>query len=328
MSILKQYKEEHPELAKQKTEKGTTSSVNLPVKCTGYEGEYLLGVRLDTKEDIKIKLMPIEQNTNSKYKRIEISDFENKKSKHHAAPGSAVFIAETCYHVKDNIYNSRWLKIISSDPLQTNVSIFNCSLISFVRGEGDKQNEIIFAKLAFPERVKMINSVEEMESVISSLLNPKNVGSNPFCYVRIKDNETKDIEFVEVQPQRTEREDGLGKKCVEGSESARVFMESNDSKMIRDLIETASDRVSVDIIPGSIVYPGNATKEKMIDAHPNAKKVLNESFYIDSAVEGARPEIGYLNCVFATRKHADGTSYFTYIKPINNYMAATSVKDL
>lgn len=328
MSILKKYKEEHPELAKQKTEKSSTSSVNLPIKCTGYEGEYLLGIRLDTKEEVKIKLMPIEQNTNSKYKRIEISDFENKKSKHHAAPGSAVFIAETCFLVKDNVYNSRWLKIISSDPLQTSVSIFNCSLISFVRGEGDKQQEIIFSKLAFPEKIKIINSVEEMETVIASLLHPKGVGSNPFCYVRIKDNESKDIEFVEVQPQRTDREDGLGKKCVDGVESAKFFIESNDSKMIRDLLETAGDRVSVDIIPGAIIYPGNATKEKMIDAHPNAKKVLNESFYIDSSVEGSRPEVGYLNCVFATRKHADGTSYFTYIKPINNYMAATSVKDL
>ncbi len=328
MSILKQYKEQHPELSKAKTEKTTSPPLNLPVKCINYEGDVLVGIRLDTNEEVRIKLMPIDQKTNSKYKRIEIKDFANEKGKHYAAPGKAVFIAETSYHSKDNLYNSRWLKVISSDPLATKVDIFNCSLIHYVKGSEGDQTEIYFAKIAFPERAKIVNSTHELESVLSTALNPKSIGSNPFCYVRIKDNNSDDIEFIEVQPQRTEREDGLGKKCVEGSISAKAFIDSQDSQMVRDLLDNNSSEITVDVIQGSVIYPGTATKEKMIDSHPNAKKILEESFLIQAAEEGAKPEVGYLKCVFATKKHADGTSYFTFIKPIHQYVEATSVKNL
>ena len=329
MSILQQYKAEHPELTKVKTEKSTATPLNLPIKCVGYEDDVLLGIRLDTNEEVKIKLMTIEQKTTSKYKRIEIKDFANEKSKHYAAPGQAVFIAETCYHAKDDLYNCRWLKVISTDPLKTKIDIFNCSLVNFKKKLSDDQvNEIIFVKVAIPEKAKIINSNDELESVMSGLLNPRHIGSNPFCYVRIKDNNSNDVEFVEVTPQRTEREDGLGKKCVEGSVSAKAFMDSPESKMIRDLLDSSSDEVTVDVIPGSVIYPGTATKEKMIESHPNAKKILEESFYIPSANEGGYPEVGYLKCVLATRKHADGTSYFTFVKPIFQYVEAISVKNI
>lgn len=331
MSILKQYKEEHPELVKAKSDNTTkVKPLNLPVKCIGYEGEFLLGIRLDTNEEIKIKLVKIEQKENSKYKRVEIVEFSNPKHKYHAVPGQAVFIAESCYLLSDNIYSSRWLKVISPDPLIGKVDIYQCSLISFKRKiSEDVTNETIMVKIAFPEKAKIVNSNEELEKILSVLLNPKSVGSNPFCYVRIKDNNSDDVESVEVTPQRTDREDGLGKKCVDGVISAKNFMESNDSKMIRDLLDSASGEISVDVIPCAIIYPGPATKEKMIDIHPNAKKIFEEAFYIKSELEeGAYPEVGYLKCTLVTRKHADGTSYFTFVKPIHQFVESTRAKDL
>lgn len=335
MSIFSKYKEEHPELAAKQTKtEGSTPALNLPVKCVSYEGEFLVGIRLDTQEEIKIRLKTIEQNPTSKYKRIEIPEFANPKSKHHAVPGKATFVAENCYHEKENIYNSRWLKVISADPLQTAIHVMNASLVFIRKKDGDAINEFIFAKTAFPEKAKFVNSVAELESTLSVLLHPKNLGSNPFCYVRIKDNSSNEVEFVEVIPQRTEREDGNGKKCVDGTVSAKHFMESVESQMIRDLLdksttETDTYNVTVDVIPASVIYPGTSTKENMITNHPNAKKILEESFFIKSAQEvetGNRPEVGYLKCIIATRKHADGTSYFTFIKPIQQFLEPTSVK--
>lgn len=330
MSIFSKYKEEHPELAAKpaKTE-GSTPALNLPVKCVSYEGEFLIGIRLDTQEEIKIRLKTIEQNPTSKYKRIEIPEFANPKSKHHAAPGKATFVAENCYHEKENIYNSRWLKVISADPQQTAIHVMNSSLVFIRKKDGDAVNEFIFAKTAFPDKAKIINSAEELESTLSVMLHPKNIGSNPFCYVRIKDTVSGDVEFVEVIPQRTEREDGNGKKCVDGTVSAKHFMESVESQMIRDLLHQESNNVSVDVIPASVIYPGSSTKENMVNSHPNAKKILEESFFIKSSQEeetGNRPEVGYLKCIIATRKHADGTSYFTFIKPVQQFLEPTSVK--
>lgn len=333
-SIFSQYKEQHPELAKaEKTEGTSTPALNLPVKCSGYEGDVLVGIRLDTEEEVRIKLKTIEQNPNSKFKRIEIKEFADPKNKkHHAAPGKAVFVAENCYLDKDGTYSSRWLKVISADPQQTAVHVMNASLLFIKKKDKDDNiNEIIFAKTAFPERAKIVNSVEELSNALSGMLNPKHIGSNPICYVRIKDTVSGEVEFIEVSPLRTEREDGNGKKCVEGSVSAEKFISSTESQMIRDLLENSSDQVSVDVIPAAILYPGSSTKENMVGAHPNAKKILEESFYIKNSEEdttGARPEIGYLKCIIATRKHADGTSYFTFIKPVQQFLKPTSVKSI
>jgi len=332
MSIFSQYKEQHPELAAKSTKtESSVNPLNLPVKCISYEDGILVGLRLDTQEEIRIRLKAIEQNPTSKYKRIEINDFANPKSKHHATPGKAVFVAENCYLDKDNTYSSRWLKVISADPLTAAVHVMNASLVFIRKKEGDNINEIIFARTAFPEKAKIVNSVTELENTLSSLLNPKHIGSNPFCYVRIKDTESGEVEYVEVRPLRKQREDGNGQQCVDGSDSAAAFMAATESQMIRDLLEESTDRVNVDVIPAAIIYPGPSTKENMVEGHPNAKKILEESFFIKSAEEGetgSRPEIGYLKCIIATRKHADGTSYWTYIKPIHQFLKPTSVKSI
>ncbi len=335
MSIFEKYKEEHPDLnvTKQKGDGSTQSAINIPVKCTSYDGDILVGINIDTKEEVRIRLKEIEQNPSSKYKRIEIKNFADPKSKHYAEPGKAVFMAENCYPDKDGGYNSRWLKVISADPQQTAVHTMNASLVVIKKKEKDSEhvNEIIFARTVFPEKATVVENTSDLENVLSSVLNPKHIGSNPFCYVRIKDNSSGAVEYVEVIPLRVEREDGNGKKCVEGSVSAKSFIGSTESQMIRDLLNDSPDLVTVDVIPASVIYPGTSTKEKMIQNHPNAKKILEESFYIKSSETdeaNARPETGYLKCVLATRKHADGTSYFTFIKPIHNFIEPTSVKQL
>jgi hypothetical protein len=332
MGILSRYKEEHPELAK--SEKGTdsrtnTPPLNLPVKCTGYDGEFILGVRLDTKEEIKIKLRPIDQNASSRFKRIEVEEFANPKSKHHAKPGFATFVAESCYHEKENVYNSRWVKIISEDQQKTAIYIVNASYVSIKKNDGE--TEVIFVKTSYPEKAKLVSSVDDLENTLAVMLQPKSIGSNPFVHVRITDINANEVEYFDVIPQKVEREDGLGKKCVEGATSAHNFINSDDSKMIRDLLTESPELISVEVIPAAVIYPGSATKDNMVNSHPNAKKVLEESFHIKSKEEvqtGGRPENGYLKCILATRKHADGTSYFTFIKPIHQYTEPMSVKNL
>lgn len=338
MGLLTRYKEEHPELKKASTSetKTTTTALNIPFKCTAYEGDYICGVRLDTNEEIKVRLKEIEQKANSRFKRVEVADFANPKSKYHAKPGLATFVAESCYHEKDNIFNSRWVKQISEDPQKTKTFIMNASYVSIKKKDDNGEREIIFIKTTPPDKAKKVNSVDELKAALSSFLNPRSIGSNPFAYVRISEIDNPDeVEFIEVIPDRVDREDGMGKKCVEGEISANKFMNSDDSKMIRDLLNSASESITVEVIPGAVLYPGSATKDNLVNQHPNAKKILEESFYIkktqpeDGEQEQAtRPELGYLKCTIATRQHADGTSYFTFVKPIHQHAEAISVKNL
>lgn len=330
MGILSKYKEEHPELAKSAPKGDSKESFNLPVKCMGYEGEFLLGLRLDTQEEVKIRLRPIEQNPNSRFKRIEITEFANPKSKHYATPGQNIFVAETCYHEKDNVFNSRWIKTISEDPMKTAVHIFNASYISIKKNDGNNENEIIFLRVVYPDKAKIVNSVDELESTLAGFLNPRTEGSNPFAYIRITDTTDNEVEVIDVLPKRVEREN-MGKRCVEGSISASEFINSDDSRMVRDLLENESEVINVEVIPAAVIYPGSATKENMVNSHPNAKKVLEESFLIKAKTgeeENSTPQQGYLKCILATRKHADGTSYFTFVKPIHLFKEPMSVKDI
>ncbi len=182
---------------------------------------------------------------------------------------------------------------------------------------------------------------------MAKLLTPTAPGSTPFVYIRITDDEG-DVEVLSVLSKRVEREDGLGKKAADGEESADEFLESEKSELVKMLIEDPD--VKIEVFPARALFPGTATKDKMLDAHPNAKKVLQESFYIklnnkdavkgEEVEEGANeqeeanetqssyPEIGFLKCCIAVRSHADGTPYFTHVKPLRPFDQAVSVKTI
>lgn len=319
MGKLSQFKEENPEIfEKKESSQGSSIPENIAVKITAYEESHFVGLRLDNKEEVKVFLRPIEQNEKSRHKRLELEDFADPSHKRHV-PIGGVILFENSYKQSEGLYNARWASCLSRDPKETMVKVLLCSLIYGKKNSTDGSVlEWILVKTVFPEKKTFVSTLQEFETVITNELHPMSAGSNPFVIVKITDGE--DSEAIEIYPQRVDSE--YGKKPADGKVSADAFLNSDKSKMVKELL--GEEGVNVEIIPARVVYPGASTKEKMLDAHANARKILEESFYIKDEEgniikNGILPEIGYLNCSLATRRHADGSMYVTHIKPLVSF---------
>lgn len=316
---------------------GVMKTENIPVKLLEFieNGKGIRGTRLDTKEDVTVFLRDIDTKDQAPAqgakKRPEFVDYIKGKNK--VEPGKAVFVIESAYKDKNdpNIYHGRWIKLVSKDPEETKVVIVMASLL-FLQKEN---NETIFSKTLFPQTSKIVHDESELKAALVANLVPRAPGSNPFSVIKLIDNTTGEVETVEVYSVKVDREDDIpGKKTGDAELSYENFItKSPHSKLVLEFLNDPD--ITIEVIMGSVIYPGNMTKEQMVKSHPNSKKILKSSYYVkkpeadeNAEEESGVPEIGYLKCVLATRSHADGTPYFTFIKPILNYANATSVKDI
>jgi hypothetical protein len=355
MGKLQKIKEESPNLFR--TGSGGDSNYvppsNIPLRLEGYEDDkYFVGTNLETKEKMKIHLMDIEQKNATKQKRRpELADFMEPSNKNlYAEPGKAIMLFENCYpdRNEEGVHVSRWVSRISSDPKEAQIVIADASLIFGKNKRGDSEEEYILLRTVHPTKAVEVGDIDTLSNVMAKMLTPQAPGSTPFVYIRITDDEG-DVEVLSVLSKRIEREDGLGKKAADGADSVEEFLESEKSEIVKMLIEDPD--IKVEVFPARALFPGTATKDKMLDLHPNARKILQESFYIksnddvnddsnesdgemdkNSGNEGSKSynyqEIGFLKCCIAVRSHADGTPYFTHVRPLRPYDPALSIKTI
>lgn len=327
MGKLSQFKENNPEIfEKKEVTQGNAVPENIALRITAYEDTNFVGIRLDNKEEVKVFLRPIEQNEKSRHKRLEINDFSDSSNKRHV-PVGGVILFENAYKQSEGLYSARWASCLSRDPKETMVKVLLCALVYGKRVSEGTEQEWILIKTVFPEKKSFISSLQEFETVITNELHPSSAGSNPFVVVKISDGE--ETEAFEIYPQRVDSE--FGKKPADGKVSADAFLNSEKSKIVKDLL--GEEGINIEVIPARVIYPGASTKEKMLDAHANARKILEESFYIKDEEgniikKGIIPEIGYLNCSLATRRHADGSMYVTHIKPLVNFAKPQKTSEL
>lgn len=366
MGKLQSYKQRNPQAFTRNTNTTGTSTpqqvLNLPVKVKGYElggtleTNFLLGQRLDTGTDVKVRLFEIDQ-TDKKYKRVEISEFGDEKNKKRYLPIGCHCVFEGAKEDPEGgegVFTARWCAVLDNrDPDIVNVVVLPASL-SHGKNENNKENGEWFQIRALPRKPDVINSIEVFDSLVVKYLKPKFDGSRPRIFVRITDD-TGDKEVFEIKP-KTEivkiNERDINQVCKDSTLSLNNFKEEKSD--IYDMIKELSGDpdVTIEVIPSFVVYPGFETRNKLIDQNENSKKHLVEGFYVskespeslesensnngesESVPESepeSRPkyqEIGYNFCILALRAYPDGSPYLTYIKPLYEYNKATSIKDM
>ena len=345
MGKLSDYKNENPDVFKsqQTTSTGTPSpKENMPIKVTGYElggtqdTNFILGTRIDTKEVVRVRLEEIQQAENSKYRRIEVSDFANKSSRKHHVPEGCPMVFEGAKQSPDGTYVARWAVVLDRDPNGTSVIVMNSSLRHGTRERDGQRLEWFQIQALIPAQPKEVGSKEDFDALVSKQLTPKFSGSNPQTFVRITDDEG-DVHVIEIKPLRIEvEEDGSKYRRVvsEGEKSLSHFAESNKQQYDMIVSFTTLEDVKVELIPSSVLFPGTATKEKMEGMHKSSKQILIESFHVkkeEKEEEGEKerfPQVGFLPCVLATRMYPDGTPYLTYIRPLKQYDTALSIEEI
>jgi len=324
---LKELKETYGKKEAQGQNTGNTKTLNLPVKVTGYEDDTLIGIDLTNNQEVRVQLRPLKDvNPNNKYKRPEIVDFSNPKGKRYAEPEKSIVVAESSYLDKNGIYQARWIKVVSSDPEVSQVKVFMGSFLIYHRKKNEESEEIAFVKLILPEHAKVAKNENELKLLLGKYLKPKTPGSNPLCFIRIKD--ATDTAVIEVKPLREKDKDGHN-RVVESSKSVEEFMKKDESLMVRKVFESEDSNMVVEVIPGTVIFPGSATREQIAGLDDDLKLGLQKAYYIKAdEQEGSTPQSGYLPTVLAMREYEDKSPFFTYCRQLVNYEEAQLVDNL
>lgn len=357
MGKLDEYKKNNPNEFKPQQQGERKPVVNLLVKISGYElggtieTNYVLGTRVDTGENVKVRLYEIEQSKNSGYSRIEIAQFGHKRDAKRVSEENFMVFEQAREEV-EGVFAARWAVPLDRTPKNTSAFVMLASLRHGVIEKDGQKNEWFQIKMLYNIPPLVVNSVEELENGLAKFLKPKFPGSNPQAIIRITDDEGEKM-TIDVLPLREEivEDDGYTfKRVVEDPlRSVANFKETKADryKMVAELISEPD--VKIEIIGAASLYPGTATKDKLTKLHEHSKKHLVQGFYVnkdanvtneaENAEEGEKPaedtpnnanypEIGYHFCVIGTRMHADGTPYLTYIKPFQEYTPASSINDI
>lgn len=346
MGKLDDYKRNNPDAFQTQKPQGERKPViNMLVKISGYEmggameTNYVLGQRIDTGEEVKVRLHDIQQKENSKYKRVEIDIFANGPRQKRVCEGNFM-VFEQAREESEGHFSARWAVPLDRDPDNTNAFVMLASLRHGVRETEHGKNEWFQIKTLFNIAPFVADSLESLDASLVKLLKPRYPGSNPQAIIRITDDEGARMS-IDVLPLREEiEEDGRKFKRVVSDPQRSVdnFKETQADKfkMVSELI--GDPDIHVEVIGSASLYPGSATKEKFEAMPPRSKEHWVESFYVkkDEPAAGSEeeqstnsfPETGYHFCVIGTRMHHDGTPYLTYIKPLQEYTNPTSINDI
>lgn len=313
MGTLDNFKANNPDLVKN-TENYNT--INLAIRVSGYEdNKYAIGERLDTKETVKVYLRDVEKT--GKYSRPEISDLMKKVS-----PGGVIKF-EGCYLDDQGVYVSRWGRVLIEDKTKEATSVLVAEAYVNYAKKQNTEDEYVQVVIAYPTKKKTVGNMEELNQVMSQLLEAKTPGSNPFVYLKISDSDGS-VDMSKVYSKSVE-ENGVRRRCS-GAECVQAFLDGNNSAVVKGVI--SENDITVELIPGFAVYPGTNYKEKLLERDTFLRNILSGCFNTNKNDQNLPLELGFLKTIITLRKHEDGTPYIIDVAPVANQDDPVSAKDL
>lgn len=302
MSIIKDFKEKNP--VTKNNEENYGNLINLAVKVDGVEeNKYIIGERIDTKEKVRVYLRDLKNQQNGKHQRPDVAKLYSKVN-------MGILKFELCYLDQDGNYSSRWGKVLSKNDDINTVSIVKASLYYGKVNTSDE--EYVQVALAFLPHKKIVRNMDEVSIILEKFLEPKTKGSKPFVFIKISDGE--ETEIIRVYGKTHKNENQIS-ETLSGKESTKNFLDSEVSRILKELIN--NEKITVEIIPARVVYPGSNYKEKLLEQGFN-RDVLSKAFNANKDDQNKKQGLGFLNCIVTTRNHADGTPFIVDITPINS----------
>ena len=317
MGSLSEYMEKNPTV--QSVETSSSNYENFAMNVTAYDGDFFVGERIDSKEEVRVRLREVEQK--GRYSRPEVSDFADPKSRSYTEPGKGVVQFDYATLEKDGTYTARWANRLSRGPEESEVFVMMTRL---KYGKNQNGDEWIQANILMTDYAKAVSSLDEVKSALRTFLTPKTPGSQPFAVIRISDDTTSQCAYV--YPERVEGSNGYKQSADSDVSVESFFANSPKANLVLDLVGNTD--LVMEVIPGNTIYPGAQTREKMLTAPAKSREMLESSYFVSSNGEVDSNNAGYVMSVIATRKHEDGTKYFTSVKPLSGQPNACVVEEL
>lgn len=332
MSTLKQYAEENNLNTPLSSKNDNQETTNLPVSITGYiDNEFFEGVRLDTKENVRVKMRPVEQKGENE--RPVVGNFADKKHKRYAEAGKSILLMENCYQEEDGTWNTRWANTLSSPKYKSTV----CILYSNVKIV-EKPNRTYVEVNALKSK-KIITNDEEFKNVLIEAFSPKVNKARNFALIRLTDADGYKVIF-NAYPNLIEiEEDGDKFKVMDSPEASyQKFMEEPKNakkiKTIMDLINVPD--ITIEVFLGTILYLGADTNKKIVDNQYLVEQFKKE--YIvkkeekEQTTEGEVIKVveraGFKKTIIAFKNRDDGSLFVTALKALVNNEPSILLDDL
>jgi hypothetical protein len=307
-SILGQYIETN-NLNKKEPADGYSQTTNMPVKITSYTDEHFIGIRLDTKEEVKVKLRPYENK--GKNIRPELEDFKSKKAKRFADPkhDSVLLFDNTYFDEKNDEWNSRWANTLTNQKFKSKVLVMNAN-IKIV-----EKPEFSYIEANIIKSKKIIQTVEELQAELTEAFTSRNYKSRTFAVIKLVDS-TGMAYSITAYPNivETEDEDGDKIKLMDTPENSYNNFVSDEkrSKIVFDFIN--NPEITVEMFVAAKLFLGGDTGTRILD-NATEKARLKEEYTIQ---EDDGIKAGFRKTVLAVRDRADGSMFVSFVKPLTN----------
>ncbi|WP_210498633.1 hypothetical protein [Vibrio crassostreae] len=321
MSVLKNLIEQNE--ANYKSEGNGRTSLNLPVKVERYDGETVIGERLDTGESITLTLNTFQKKEGSEFDRPTISKIANNGKKSVRAGGVIQF--ENAYDNGNNEWTARWPRVVTKTEDGDTKAVVGKTKLYF--GKAQSGNKFIELKMLWPDRARTITTEDELRQVLAKHLVHSADGVVHLTAIKMKEGDFNAT--VEARAQLIDSEDEFGNKRrqvnPDSQESVDAFFKTKDGALVLACLNEG-ENVEITVCNGATLYVGKDTKENTLKKDKSVNFMRNE-FLIDKDKDYARHNLGYKDVVVGIRTDGD-QKYVTHFLSLNSYDDPVAEADL
>ncbi|MCY9860938.1 hypothetical protein OTK49_00085 [Vibrio coralliirubri] len=307
---------------------GNNNSTNILVTVDEWEDNQVKGVRMDTGEQIVVRLNKFEKKPDAPFDRPDLMAI---KAKYRSSAGAIVFF-ETCYHnADDGVWYARWASLIKkSTKDQKTAAVILKSKVTIgksTRGKEYIEIKALVSKYGHPVPYQTIETMDELRSIAEAHLKPIGNGVTPYLLVFASDGE-KDFSFeIKATLIETTTDDGEKQFVVDpnAENSLNKYLESRYGAVLPACIEHPD--VQIKVAKGKVIYCGTATRDSKLKG--NKGEFLKKEFTIDEEGGYVHDNIGYKDVVVGVREDADiNTKYAVFLSSLKPFDKAISAKEL
>lgn len=321
---------------KKNTGNGNGNSVkalNFAITVTGYDNPYFLGVRTDTKEEVRVKLNAPPEVSNPKKRRKEIEDFEDPRSKMYATPGEAVIQFDKIYPVEgqENTFIANWANLVTSGKHYAS-GYCGYAMVQFV-----SPKNLIKVRMLKTEKAKVFNDVQSFEEfLINHCFTIRYPYHNPFGVLRIlqfDDNKNLvDSVAIPISPKYIETKEENGQTGIQPAsveESLEKFKSrhcTGDGSLYNFM---GKPNIYFELIPGATMRPGPDTTTKMLEWSSGVKQTFIDAYKFDKNEIDSSDNLGYVLTNVAIKKSETNDSFFlSFVKPNEMYSEPFKLEEI
>ncbi|HAS8540907.1 TPA: hypothetical protein I7730_14045 [Vibrio vulnificus] len=290
-----------------------------------WEEEQVKGVRLDTKEQVTVRLSKdYTPNSNSSNERPSI---KTMATEFYCKEGAVIHFESCNFNEKEGCWYSRWPNIVTkkaNDKKRAATIVYTRPYV----GSKENGNYILLKMFAVSDesanRSVPINTLDDLQSLITKYMVPRDQGVHPIIVLIGSDGENKVTMNVDIP--RHKDSTGASYPETDSSKTYAMFLETDDGKAAVELINDPS--VTLYALRGKSVFVGKKTVQKMLKTEQKAK-FLKDEYKIDRDGEYVLENLGYKPTVVAVMTHEETEMKFaSYCRSLATYGSVTPETEL